>query len=94
MMLWVNIILLLLAIPVGYLIAWLCKDELVKFRKYFRILIIVSIILGIGFWIYGFRVESLTLWFVFIVTLIISYSDLLLDSISLKNLFNFESKSK
>ena len=70
MMLWVNIILLLLAIPVGYLIAWLCKDELVKFRKYFRILIVFSIILGIGFWIYGFRVESLTLWFVFIVTLI------------------------
>jgi len=68
-MLWLNIILLLLAIPVGYLIAWLCKDELVAYRRYFRILIIVGIIGGIGFCLYGFIVESLTLWFVFIVGL-------------------------
>lgn len=69
-MLWLNVLLLLLAIPVGYLIAWLCKDELVAYRRYFRILIIVGIIGGIGFWLYGLITESLTMWFVAIISLV------------------------
>lgn len=69
-MLGINLLLLIIAIPVGYLIAYLCKDELVMYRRYFRILIIVGIIGGIGFWLYGFIVESWTMWFVTIISLV------------------------
>ncbi len=65
-----EIIILLLAIPSGYLIAYLARDELIIGRKYFRILIITGIIGLIGFWIYGRRAESLSCGFIFIVSLV------------------------
>lgn len=34
-----NILILLTAIPAGYVLAWLCKDELVDGRKWFRIIL-------------------------------------------------------
>lgn len=39
---------LILAIPTGYLIAWMARDELVDGRKYFRWIILVSMLLAIG----------------------------------------------
>ena len=68
-MLLINILILLLAIPVGYLIAYLCKDELVSYKKYFRILMIVGIIGAIGFKLYGLLVESLTMLFLLVIAL-------------------------
>jgi len=34
-----NILILLTAIPAGYVLAWLCKDELVDGRKWFKIIL-------------------------------------------------------
>ena len=65
-----EIIILLFAIPTGFLIAWLARDELVSGKKWFKILIIVSILLGIWFWLAG---KSYIVWiagFIAIVSLI------------------------
>lgn len=66
----IEIIILLLAIPSGYLIAWLARDELKDGRKWFRILIIASMISGIWFYLIKLFYISLTLGFIFIVSLI------------------------
>ena len=65
-----EIIILLLAIPFGFLIAWYARDELVAGEKWFRSLFVVSIIGVIGFWIYGFYVVSWTMGFIGIVSLV------------------------
>jgi len=65
-----QIIILVLAIPMGFLIAWMAKDELIVGRKYFRILVILGIIGLIGFWIYGFKEIALTCGFIGIVSLV------------------------
>jgi len=41
------VFILVLAFPVGYLLAWLAKDELVAGRKWFIILVIVSLVVNI-----------------------------------------------
>jgi len=62
-------VILLSGIPVGYLLAWLCRDELVDGRKYFFIIAILSLILSvITFFI--FIPAALTLLFILIVSLI------------------------
>ena len=66
----IEIIILILAVPVGYLIAWMARDELENGKKWFRILIIISVIGAIGFWLYGRRAEALTSGFIVIVSLI------------------------
>ena len=68
-MIW-EILVLILSIPTGYLIAWLAQDELKEGRKYFRILMIVSLLVGILFWLLGERYIIYTSGFVFIVSLI------------------------
>jgi hypothetical protein len=65
-----EILILILAIPVGFLISWLARDELVVGRKYFRWLIVICILGKIGSWIYGERVWSWTFGFIGIVSLI------------------------
>ncbi|MDP4039745.1 MAG: hypothetical protein Q8P57_04160 [Candidatus Pacearchaeota archaeon] len=65
-----NIIILLLAIPVGFLISWLSRDELINGKKYIKILFIASILGIIGFWIYGFSTASWSSGFMGIVSLI------------------------
>ncbi len=65
-----EIIILLLAIPSGYLIAWLARDELIVGRKWFRVLIILSIIVGIWFYLVDVIYVSWTAGFIFIVSLI------------------------
>ena len=65
-----EIIILALAVPSGFLIAWLAKDELIQGRKWFRILIISSILFGIWFYLIG---QSYIVWvfgFILIVSLI------------------------
>jgi ABC-type Fe3+ transport system permease subunit len=65
-----EIVILLLAVPVGFFIAWLTKEELRMGRKWFRILIVVSLIGIIGFWIYGVSYVSWTFGFIGIVSTI------------------------
>lgn len=65
-----EILILLIAIPVGIWIANHTKEELKSGKKYFRILVIASLLGVIGFWLYGFPVVSWTMAFIFIVSLI------------------------
>jgi ABC-type Fe3+ transport system permease subunit len=62
------ILILALAVPVGYWLAYLCKDELVKGRKWFRHLITGSIILSAASFFYGFYEITLTFLFILIVS--------------------------
>ncbi|MDP1695962.1 MAG: hypothetical protein Q8L29_03545 [archaeon] len=48
-MMW-EIIILLIAIPIGYLIAWTARDELLAGRIWFKLLIIASFITAIVFY--------------------------------------------
>jgi uncharacterized membrane protein len=66
----INIVLLIIAVPVGLLIAYLCRDELVEGRKWFRIIVLMGIILGIWFYIRGQTYISLTLFFIAIAALV------------------------
>ena len=66
----IAIIILVLAIPVGFLIAWLCRDELIEGRVWFRILVIVGVLGGLWFYLTGNTVISLTLFFIAIVALV------------------------
>ena len=65
-----EIIILILAIPLGFLIAYLARDELVSGRKWFYVLIVVGVIAGGWFWLTGNRVESLTSFFIVVVSFI------------------------
>lgn len=65
-----NLSFIILGIIVGYLIAWLCKDELIEGRRYFRVLIIASIIVGIYSYLTGFIYLFYTTTVIFITSLI------------------------
>ena len=65
-----EIIILILAFPLGFLIAWLARDELIEGREYFKILVIMSAIGIIGTWIYGQKAGAWSFGFIFIVGLI------------------------
>jgi len=66
----IAIILVLLAFPVGYLLAYLARDELIAGKKYFKMVIvagIVSIVCFIIFEIEDKLRNSLTLTVIFII---------------------------
>lgn len=65
-----NILILVLAIPIGLLIAKMARDELVQGKPWFRILIIASIIAGIWFYLTGQTYITWTAGFAFVVALI------------------------
>ncbi|MEM4271735.1 MAG: hypothetical protein QXD13_01450 [Candidatus Pacearchaeota archaeon] len=65
-----EILILILAIPTGYLIAWLCRDELVQGRKWFDALIILGLIFTIGSYVFGKGIIALTCIFIAIVAFI------------------------
>ena len=65
-----EIIVLILAIPAGYLIARMSHDELKAGREWFRGLVILSIIFGLLFYVIGERTIVWTTGFIFIATLI------------------------
>ena len=61
--------LLILAFPIGYLLAYLTREELVSGRKYFKLLCLISSILAVVFLFYNYII-SLSLIFISIVSLI------------------------
>lgn len=71
---WVNILLsvviVLLGIPVGYLISWMARDELVQGRVWLRTLLTIGAILAIWFYLVKIYYISLTCVFVFIIAFI------------------------
>lgn len=66
----IELILFLLSIPVGFLIAWMARDELVKGRRWFRILIIASVVGVSWFWLLGMREISWTFGFILVISMI------------------------
>ena len=64
----IGIILLALGIPIGNLLAKFTKEELKNGRKYFKILIILSLIGAIVFLFLGNDVLLFSLLFIAIVT--------------------------
>ena len=65
-----GIILLIVAIPVGYLLAWLGKDELVDGRKWFRIIVLVFAIVGVWSYLMKEMVWAWTSAFIVIVGIV------------------------
>jgi cytochrome bd-type quinol oxidase subunit 1 len=66
----IAIILLILAIPIGYLIAWLARDELVDGRKWFYSILIASALLSVLFAKLGYEEATIALAFIAIVSFI------------------------
>jgi hypothetical protein len=72
-MVMLYIAIFLAAFLTGYLLAWLSRDELVYGRKWFMLLIVVSLIslAGILFMEFPFKIPSvLALFFLLIISLI------------------------
>jgi CHASE2 domain-containing sensor protein len=65
---WVEILLLALAFPIGYLIAWMARDELVSGRKWFKAIIGLSIMGAVIFLVLREWTALLTLGFIVIVS--------------------------
>ncbi len=63
----IEIIILLLAFPIGYLISWMAREELVQGKKWFKILIAISFFVGIFSLIYNLREIFYTSIFMIIV---------------------------
>lgn len=68
-----SLIVLLLSIPTGFLIAWLCSDELIQGRVWFKAIILVSIIVFVLSYFYNLFVISFTMLFIIIVSIISLY---------------------
>jgi len=65
-----SLIILLLAVPIGFLIAWLARDELIQGRVWFQALIAVALILAVVFFYRGEQVIVYSCAFISIVALI------------------------
>ena len=65
-----EILLIIAAVPLGLLIAWLVKDELVAGKIYFIAIMSLSALLAFAAYYYNKIPESLSLVFVFIVALV------------------------
>lgn len=63
------VIILISAVPLGYLLAYLCRDELKQGRKWFKLLVFVSVLLAVIFLFFNLAI-ALTLFFISIVSLI------------------------
>jgi len=59
---------LILAVPAGYLIAWLSRDELVDGRAWFIALGFLSFLTGMVFYLKGRAHITLTSFFILIVS--------------------------
>ena len=66
----VALLLFVLAFPLGFAIAYLARDELIAGRKWFLALMAVSLIFGVYFAYLGNYPVSISLAFIFIVTLV------------------------
>jgi Ca2+/H+ antiporter len=65
----IDLIIILLSIPIGFLISWLARDELIEGHKYIKLLFFVSFILMTFFSFYD-EVLTKTTGFVCIVSFI------------------------
>lgn len=61
---------LIIAIPIGYWLAYIARDELVDGRKWFKIIVIGGILLGIWLFLIGFKAAGYTSFFVSILGII------------------------
>lgn len=66
----ISLVVLILAIPSGFLIAWMARDELKDGRFWFSVLTISSFILGSCFYLTGSYAIMNTLFFIMIVSFI------------------------
>jgi len=66
----IEILIVLLAIPIGFLIAWNARDELKQGKEWFRVLMIASVIVGIWFYLTGDQYITWTSLFIFVTSLI------------------------
>ncbi|MEA3329678.1 MAG: hypothetical protein U9Q06_02955 [Nanoarchaeota archaeon] len=65
----IALIVLLMGVPIGYLLKYFTKEELTQGKKYFKILWIVSFVVG-GIFIFLERYVGLSLLFIGIVSFI------------------------
>ncbi len=65
-----SLILLILAVPSGFLIAWLCRDELVAGKRWFKILVALGLLTFILFFFLGNYAIALSGLFISIVSLV------------------------
>jgi hypothetical protein len=66
---WLAVLVLVLAFPTGYLLAYLTRDELVQGRNWFKIIVLISAVSSIVFIFFNLTI-SLTLVFASIATII------------------------
>jgi len=68
---------LISSIPVVWLVAWFCRDELIAGRKWFKLIAIIGGVAGVGFLFFNLAVGFglLYLGVVGIVNLRMSYSE-------------------
>ena len=59
-----------LSVPIGFLIAYLARDELIDGRKWFEILFILGFLFGVGLYLYGLKYGSYTSLFIAVISLI------------------------
>lgn len=69
-MMLVELGILVVAVPVGFLIAWLARDELVDGRIWFKVLIALSVVFGTIYGLIGKGYVSWTCGFILIVCLV------------------------
>lgn len=68
-----DIVLLLTAIPVGYFLAWLCKDEII-YRKWMNLILYCLIIVGIVYSLIYFDINIILAFiYMIIITLVSIY---------------------
>lgn len=63
-----SLFLVILAVPVGFLVAWMARDELVIGRKWFVKIILLGAVVGGWFALTGFYAGALTCLFIVIAT--------------------------
>ena len=64
-----EILILILGIPIGYLIAYSARDELKQGRRWFKLIVFLSLILGIMFWFFNAEI-SYSLFFLCILSFV------------------------
>ncbi len=64
---------LISAVPLGFFVSWLARDELVSGRKWFKVLIIISLIIGFGFYILGSYTEMFAFFFIAVFSIVAFY---------------------
>ena len=60
-------VILILGVPIGYLLAYLCRDELKEGKKYFKLIVLISSVLAVVFLFFNL-VTAISLVFIASVT--------------------------